>query len=203
MYLICLDLEGIFTPEVWINVAIKTGIDELKLTTRDISDYDVLMKNRLKILKEHNIKLKDIQQIIEDIDLLPGALEFLNWLREKAQIIIISDTFIEFGMPFMRKMGYPTLFCHDLEIDDEGMICNYRLRIRDMKRKTVQAFRKMNFDVIAIGDSFNDTAMLSEATYGILYSPPPNVVNKFPQFPVVNSYSDLKELILQYLNLKK
>ncbi|MHA1229591.1 MAG: bifunctional phosphoserine phosphatase/homoserine phosphotransferase ThrH [Candidatus Helarchaeota archaeon] len=201
MYLVCADLEGIFTPEVWVNVALKTGIEELKLTTRDIPDYDRLMKRRLEILKENNIKLKDIQEIIEEIEPLPGALNFLNWLRENTQIIILSDTFIEFGMPFMRKLGYPTLLCHDLEIDKNGMISNYRLRIKDMKRKTVKAFKEMNYEIIAIGDSYNDTGMLAEATYGILFRPPENVIKEFPDFSVVYSYEELKSLIAKFLKI--
>ena len=198
MFIICLDLEGILTPEIWINVALNTNIAELKLTTRDISDYDVLMKRRLKILKEHNITLKDIQDVIKKMDLLPGALEFINWLREKNQIIILSDTFIEFGMPFLKKLGYPTLFCHDLEINKNGMITNYRLRINDQKRKTIIALNEMNYKTIAVGDSYNDTGMLMAATHGILFNPPPNVIEEFPQFPIVKNYIELKKLILKY-----
>ncbi|MHA1144215.1 MAG: bifunctional phosphoserine phosphatase/homoserine phosphotransferase ThrH [Candidatus Helarchaeota archaeon] len=199
MFIICFDLEGVFTPEVWINVAKETEIDELKLTTRDISDYDALMKQRLKILKEHGITLKNIQDIISKMELLPGAREFLDWIRTITQVLILSDTFIEFGMPFMKKLGYPTLLCHDLEVDEKGMISNYRLRIRDMKRQTVIALKKMNYDVIAIGDSYNDTGMLSEAKHGILFRPPESVIKEFPQFPVVTGYSDLKNLISKYL----
>jgi len=202
MFMICLDLEGIFTPEIWINIAKKTGIEELKLTTRDISDYDELMKNRIRILKERHITLKDIQKIINEMELLPGALDFIEWLRRHTQFLIVSDTFIEFGMLLMKKMNYPTLLCHDLEINNAGMIKNYRIRINDMKRKTVNALLQMNYKVIAIGDSYNDIGMLSDATFGILFRPPPNVVKEFPNFPVANNYSELKKLISEYLDIK-
>ena len=201
MFVVCLDLEGVFTPEVWINVALKTGIDELKLTTRDISDYDVLMKRRLEILKENNISLKEIQNVIESMELLPGAKEFMNWLRSVAQVVILTDSFIEFAMPFMKKLGYPALLCHDLETDKKGMISKYRLRINNMKKQSVIAFNNMNYDVIAVGDSYNDIEMLIEAKYGILFRPPNNVIEEFPQFPVVNEYSGLKKKISEYLGL--
>ncbi|MBD3226829.1 MAG: bifunctional phosphoserine phosphatase/homoserine phosphotransferase ThrH [Candidatus Lokiarchaeota archaeon] len=203
MFMVCLDLEGIFTPEVWIRVALETGIDELKLTTRDISDYDKLMKRRLKILKDHGITLSFIQGIIKKMDLLPGALDFINWLRPRTQFIILSDTFIEFGMPFMEKLGYPTLFCHNLIVDENDIILDYKLRIDNMKEKTVIALRKMKYEVIAIGDSYNDTGMLIKADHGILYNPPPNVIDEFSQFPIANSYSDLKTLISKYLKLSE
>ncbi|MHC1591467.1 MAG: bifunctional phosphoserine phosphatase/homoserine phosphotransferase ThrH [Candidatus Helarchaeales archaeon] len=203
MFIVCFDLEGVFTPEVWISVAEKTGIEELRLTTRDLPDYDMLMKRRLEILREHKITLQDIQSIITSMELLPGAREFSDWIRSVAQVIILSDTFIEFGMPFMKKLGYPTLLCHDLEVDENGMIVNYRLRIRDMKRQTVIAFKNLNYDVIAIGDSYNDTGMLAEATRGILFRPPENVIKEFPAFPVVKSYSELKDLLSKYLSISK
>ncbi len=195
MKIICFDLEGVFTPEVWINVAEATDIKELRLTTRDISDYDVLMKRRIGILKENNITLTDIQNVIAKMDLLPGAKEFMDWVRSIAQVIILSDTFIEFGMHFMKKLGYPTLLCHNLELDDKGMINNYKIRIPDQKKKTVIALKKMNYEVIAAGDSYNDTAMLIEAKCGILFRPPQNVIDEFPQFPVANDYIRFKELI--------
>lgn len=201
MFIVCLDLEGVFTPEVWINVALKTGIEELKLTTRDISDYDVLMKRRLKILEENGITLKDIQNVIESMELLPRAKEFMDWLRSVTQVIILTDSFIEFAIPFIKKLGYPTLLCHDLVIDEKGMISNYRLRIQNMKKESVLAFKNMNYDVIAVGDSYNDTEMLIEAKQGILFRPPKNVIEEFPQFPVVNEYSELKKKISEYLGL--
>ena len=203
MHMICLDMEGVLTPEIWISVAKETGIDELKLTTRDISDYNVLMKNRLKILKDHNISLHDIQATIHKMDLLPGAKEFMDWLRSVSQVLILSDTFIEFGQPFMEKLGFPTLLCHNLEVDNHGMISDYKLRIEDQKKKTVQAFKQMNYDIIAAGDSYNDTAMLQEASNGILFRPPQNVIEEFPQFPVVNDYRDLKALISKYIGIEK
>ncbi|TFF90626.1 MAG: bifunctional phosphoserine phosphatase/homoserine phosphotransferase ThrH [Promethearchaeota archaeon] len=203
MFMVCLDLEGIFTPEVWIGVALKTGIDELKLTTRDISDYDKLMKKRLKILKAHDIKLGFIQDVIKKMEILPGALDFINWLRPKTQLIILSDTFIEFGMPFMEKLGYPTLLCHNLIVDKNDIILDYELRIENMKEKTVIALKKMNYDVIAVGDSYNDTGMLTTADYGILYNPPQKVINEFSQFPIAKDYSELKALISKYLKSNK
>ena len=199
MYLVCFDLEGVFTPEVWIAVSKATNIEELKLTTRDISDYDLLMKNRIKLLKKNQITLKDIQEIISNMDLLPGARDFLNNIRSKVQTIIITDSFLEFVKPFMEKLDNPLCFCHDLETDDEGMIKNYRIRISDMKQKTIQALKMLNYDVIVAGDSFNDISMLAEAKYGILFRPPPKIIEKYPQFPVTQTYSELKELILSYL----
>jgi len=199
--MVCLDLEGILTPEVWINVALKTGIEELKLTTRDISDYDVLMKRRLEILKENNITLKTIQDVISKMDLLDGAREFLDWLRSVSQVIVLTDSFIEFAMPLMKKLGYPAVLCHDLETDNGGMIANYKLRINNMKLKSVQAFKNMKYETIAVGDSYNDIEMLKESKHGILFRPPENVIKEYPQFPVVTDYSELKKLISQYLGL--
>ena len=201
MFMVCLDLEGILTPEVWINVALKTGIEKLKLTTRDISDYDVLMKRRLEILRKNNITLKDIQEVISRMDLLEGAREFLDWLRSVTQVIILTDSFIEFAMPLMKKLGYPALLCHDLEIDNAGMIINYKLRINEMKLKSVQAFKNMKYETIAVGDSYNDIEMLKEAKHGILFRPPENVMKEYPQFPVVTDYSALKKIMKKYLGL--
>jgi phosphoserine/homoserine phosphotransferase len=199
MYIVCFDLEGVFTPEVWIAVSKATGIDELKLTTRDISDYDVLMKGRIAILKKNNITLKDIQEIISKMDLLPGAKEFLDYIRSVAQIVIVTDSFIDFVMPFMKKLGFPMCFCHNLEVNEEGIITDYKIRISEMKKKTVLAFKKLNFEVIAAGDSYNDVSMLLEAKHGILFRPPKNVVEQFPELPVVNEYDELKDLISKYL----
>ncbi len=160
MHIVCFDLEGVFTPEVWIAVSKATGIDELKLTTRDISDYDVLMHKRIALLKKNKITLKDIQDIISKMDLLPGAKEFLDYVRSVAQVVIVTDSFIEFVVPFMKKLGFPTCFCHNLEVNEEGMITDYKIRIIEMKKKTVLAFKKLNFEVIAAGDSYNDVSML-------------------------------------------
>ena len=192
MEIACLDLEGVLIPEVWINVAERTGIEELKLTTRDIADYDELMTYRLKILDKHNLKLPDIQEVIATLTPLDGALECLNWLRERFQVIILSDTFYQFASPFMRQLGWPTLFCHYLEVDDDGTVSNYRLRMPDQKRASVEALRSVNFRTIATGDSYNDTTMLGAADAGILFCPPDNVVKEFPQFPVTRSYDELK-----------
>lgn len=192
MEIICSDLEGVFVPEIWINVAKKTGIEELKLTTRDIPDYDVLMKRRLKILDERGLKLSDITDVIATMDPLPGAKEFMDWLRSVSQLIVVSDTFLEFAGPLMKKLGMPTLFCHNLEIDDRGFVRGYTLRQPDAKRKTVQALKGLNYRVVAFGDSYNDVNMLKEADKGFLFCPPQNVIDEFPQFPVTLEYDDLK-----------
>ncbi len=195
MHIVCSDLEGVFVPEIWINVAQKTGIEELKLTTRDISDYDVLMHKRLAILKENSLKLKDIQDVIETMEPLPGALEFLNWLRAKTQVIIVSDTFVQFAGPLMKKLGYPTLFCHTLEISNHNIIQGYRLRQKNGKQKTVQAMRTLKYNIVAMGDSYNDIDMLKEADEGILFCPPKNVMEEFPEFPVALTYEQLKQML--------
>lgn len=195
MYIVCSDLEGVFVPEVWINVSKKTGIEELKLTTRDISDYDVLMRKRLSILEQYNLTLHDIQHVISSIDPLPGAREFINWLRSVTQLIVVSDTFVEFADPLMEKLGRPTLFCHHLTVNKDGMIINYNLRQKDGKKKVVEAMQSLNYKVIAIGDSYNDISMLKQADLGILYRPPSNVIADYPDLPVVNSYSELKRII--------
>ncbi len=191
--LACLDLEGVLIPEIWISFAEKTGIEELRLTTRDIPDYDVLMKKRLKILGEHNLKLKDIQEVIATLKPLEGAEKFLNWLKGEFQVIILSDTFYEFAQPLMKQLGFPCLFCHSLEMDPEGKIVNYKLRLKDQKTKAVKALQELNFKVIAAGDSYNDTGMLQQANHGILFKPPQNVIQEFPQFPVTQSYQELQQ----------
>jgi len=201
MYIVCFDLEGVFTPEVWIAVSKATGIDDLKLTTRDISDYDVLMKNRIAILQKNNITLKRIQEIISDMDLLLGAKEFLDFIRSVAQVVIVTDSFIEFVIPFMKKLGFPLCFCHNLETNEEGVITDYKIRTSEMKKKTVLALKQLNYEVIAAGDSYNDVSMLKEAKHGILFRPPKNVVEQFPELPVVSEYEELKVLILKYLEL--
>ncbi|MFQ5449941.1 MAG: bifunctional phosphoserine phosphatase/homoserine phosphotransferase ThrH [Nitrospinaceae bacterium] len=191
----CLDLEGVLVPEVWIAFAEKTGIEKLRLTTRDIPDYDVLMRGRLKILEENNLKLADIQEVIAGIAPLPGALEFLRWLKSEFQVIILSDTFYEFAGPLMAQLDYPTLFCHSLVVDPKGRITDYRLRISDGKIKAVEALKGLNFQVIAAGDSYNDTGMLQKAHAGILFRPPDNVVREFPQFRVTRTYEELREAL--------
>nr|WP_027359382.1 bifunctional phosphoserine phosphatase/homoserine phosphotransferase ThrH [Desulforegula conservatrix] len=196
MNLICSDLEGVFIPEIWINVALRTGIEELKLTTRDISDYDVLMKRRLQILDANNLKLKDIMDVIAGVDPLEGAVEFVEWLRSNYQLIVVSDTFDQFAQPLMKKMGWPTIFCHTLLVDETGRVTGYKLRQADAKRKTVNALRSLDYRVVAFGDSYNDIGMLQAADQGILFSPPDNVVAEYPEFPVTRNYDELKKLIL-------
>ncbi len=193
MELACLDLEGVLIPEIWIAFAEKTGIEELKATTRDIPDYDVLMKQRLRILDEHGYGLPAIQEVIGELDPIPGAKEFLDWLRTKYQVVILSDTFYEFAMPLMAKLGYPALLCHKLEVNEEGRITNYLLRQRDPKRQSVRAFQLLNYRVVAAGDSYNDTTMLKQAEAGILFKSPQNVIDEFPQFPAVHEYEELKQ----------
>ena len=197
MVVTCLDLEGVLVPEIWIAFAEKTGIEKLRLTTRDIPDYDELMRGRLKILDENNLKLADIQEVIGGIAPLPGAKEFLSWLESEFQVIILSDTFSQFAGPLMEQLGYPTLFCHDLVVDEAGRIANYRLRIPDAKTKAVSALKGLNLKVIAAGDSYNDTGMLKEADVGILFRAPENVVKEFPQFPVTRTYEEFKTAIIE------
>lgn len=193
MEIACLDLEGVLIPEIWINFAEKTGIEALKATTRDEPDYDVLMRQRLNILEQHGYGLPDIQAVISELSPMEGALEFLNWLRERFQVVILSDTFYEFGMPFMKQLGYPTLLCHKLETDAAGKVVNYKLRQANPKRQAVIGFHSMYYRTIAAGDSYNDTTMLAEADAGILFKAPANVIAEFPQFPAVHEYEDLKK----------
>jgi phosphoserine/homoserine phosphotransferase len=193
MDLACLDLEGVLVPEIWINVAERTGIAGLRRTTRDEPDYDKLMRQRIEILDRHDLKLPDIQAVIATMDPLEGAAGFLDWLRDRFQVVILSDTFEQFSKPLMRKLGHPTLFCNSLEVDDGGRIGGYRLRQKDGKRRAVEALRGLSFRVIAAGDSYNDTTMLAAADRGILFRPPENVVREFPQFPVTRTYEELRE----------
>lgn len=193
MEIAALDLEGVLVPEIWIDFAEKTGIDALKATTRDISDYDVLMRQRLDLLAQHNLGLPDIQEVIATMSPLPGAPEFVDWLRQRFQVVILSDTFYEFSQPLMAQLGFPTLFCHRLVADESGKIVDYKLRQADPKRQCVKAFHQLNFRVIASGDSYNDTTMLSEADSGILFRAPQNVTEEFPQYPAVTRYEDLKK----------
>jgi phosphoserine/homoserine phosphotransferase len=192
----CLDLEGVLVPEIWINVAERTGIPELRRTTRDEPDYDVLMQQRIAILARHDLGLPDIQRVIAGMKPLPGAEAFLDWLRERVPVVILSDTFVEFAAPLMRQLGHPTLLCHSLEVDGRGRITGYRIRLADQKRLAVKAFRQLNLRVIAAGDSYNDTAMLAEADAGILFRPPDNVIAEFPQFPVTRDYDELRRAFL-------
>ena len=198
--LACLDLEGVLLPEIWIKFAEKTGIEELKLTTRDIPDYDQLMMGRLAILKKHNLKLQDIQDVIEALSPLDGACDFLQWLKSEFQVIILSDTFYEFAQPLMKKLDYPTLFCHKLITDDAGSIVNYELRQSDQKTKAVKALQGLNFQVISAGDSYNDTGMLQQADAGILFCPPEKVIQEFPQFPVTRNYNEFQ---IAFIRAKK
>ncbi len=191
MQIACLDLEGVLVPEIWINVAERTGIKELRATTRDVPDYDALMRQRLRILDEHHLKLADIQQVIAGMGPLPGANDFLDRLRKKFQVIILSDTFYDFAAPLMEQLGHPTLLCHRLKIDAAGRVADYHLRMPDQKREAVKALHYLKFKVIAAGDSYNDTAMLAEADAGILFCPPKNVIAEFPQFPVTTTYDEL------------
>jgi phosphoserine/homoserine phosphotransferase len=190
--LACLDLEGVLIPEIWINVAEKTGIADLRLTTRDMPDYGALMKRRLGILDEYKLRLADIQSVIAMMRPLEGAGEFIAWLRERCQVIIVSDTFSEFALPLMRQLGYPTIFCNRLEVDTAGRIVNYHLRQPDQKRASVLALKSLQFRVLATGDAYNDTSMLGAADAGVFFRPPQNVAKEFPQFPVVHTYAELK-----------
>lgn len=201
MDIVCSDLEGIFTPEIWINVAEITGIDELRLTTRDISDYDVLMQKRLNILEQNHLKLQDIQAVIGAMQPLEGALDFLNWLRSRTPVIIVSDTYMEFAGPLMQKLGWPTLFCNTLSVAPGGAITGYNLRQPDGKQKVARALKSLNYSVTGIGDSYNDITMLKAADSAILFRPPEPVKNEFPQFPVAYNYAELKEVLKEKLEV--
>ena len=193
------DLEGVLVPEIWIAFAEKTGIEQLRLTTRDISDYDQLMQMRLKILKERNLRLQDIQDVIATISPLPGAGSFVDWIRARSQFVILSDTFYEFAKPLMAKLGYPTIFCHSLEVDCDGTITGYRLRLDQSKRKAISAFHELHFQTMAMGDSYNDIAMLERADTGLLFDPPDNVVDDHPALPVVRNYCEARAVIEEWL----
>jgi phosphoserine/homoserine phosphotransferase len=198
--LACLDLEGVLLPEIWVKFAEKTGIDELKVTTREIPDYDQLMQSRLKILENHNLKIHDIQDVVASLSPLTGAVEFLKWLKSEFQVIILSDTYYEFVGPLMKQLDYPTLFCHSLIIDENGLIKDYKLRQNDQKTKAVKALQSLNLKVISAGDSYNDIGMLKQANGGILFCPPENVIQEFPQFPVARDYENFKKLFLETRN---
>ena len=188
----CLDLEGVLVPEIWINVALKTGIDELKITTREMPDYVALMTRRLAILDQHKLTIHDIQGVIDKMGPLEGAVDFVAWLRERCQVIILSDTFYQFAQPLMRQLGFPTLFCNQLEIDQAGRIVNYHMRMQNQKKHSVAAFKSLNFHVLAAGDAYNDTAMLGEAHAGFFFRPPDHLPNEFPKFPVTRTYGELQ-----------
>lgn len=192
MEIACLDLEGVLIPEIWIAFAEKTGIEELKRTTRDEPNYDTLMQYRLNILDQHGLGINEIQEVIATLEPLPGAIEFVNWLRERFQVVILSDTFYQFAQPLMRQLGFPTLLCHNLEIADDGRVVNYHLRQANPKRQAIVGFKSLYYRTIAAGDSYNDTTMLAEADAGILFHAPDNVIAEFPQFPAVHNFDALK-----------
>lgn len=197
MELACLDLEGVLIPEIWIKFAEKTGIESLKATTRDIPDYDELMTMRLAELDKHNLGLNEIQEVISTLSPLDGAQEFVNWLRERFQVIILSDTFYEFAGPLMKQLGYPTLLCHKLTVNEAGKVVDYNIRQANPKRQSIVALKSLYYRTIAAGDSYNDTTMLAEADAGILFKSPQNVIEEFPQYPAVHTYDDLKKEFLK------
>ena len=192
--IVSLDLEGVLVPEIWIAVAEKTGIDALRRTTRDEPDYDLLMRSRLDIMRQNNLKLSDIQDVIASLSPLEGAKGFLDELRAQTQVVILSDTFVQFANPLMRQLDWPAIFCNHLEVSDD-VVVNYHLRQPDQKRQSVVAFKSLNFEVIAAGDSYNDTSMLTEANHGILFRAPENIQSEFPQFPAVTEFNELMRLI--------
>jgi phosphoserine/homoserine phosphotransferase len=197
LQIVCLDLEGVLIPEIWIEFSERADIPELSKTTRDEPDYDKLMRGRIEILNREGLGLPDIQKVVDGMRPLEGAREFLDWLRGYCQVVILSDTYYQFAAPLMRQLGYPTLFCHELIVDDAGRVRDYRLRLRDQKRESVRAFRELEFHTIAAGDSYNDTSMLAEAHAGILFRPPAVVSAEFPQFPVTKSYDELRAEIIK------
>jgi phosphoserine / homoserine phosphotransferase len=199
MYVICSDLEGVFVPEIWINVSRQTGIEELRLTTRDVSDYDVLMKRRLELLSQHKLTLYDVQKVISLLKPLPGAVEFVDWARSCTQLIVVSDTFIEFAGPLLRQLGRPTLLCHHLTTDGNGNIVNYNLRQKDGKKKVVESLQSLNYKVIAIGDSYNDLNMLRQAELGILFNAPRNIIDENRDLMVIESFDALREFIAKLI----
>ena len=200
MEIACLDLEGVLIPEIWIAFAEKTGIEALKRTTRDEPDYDVLMRYRLDILEQNGLGLNEIQEVIATLSPLDGAKDFVDWLRERFQVVILSDTFYEFAQPLMRQLGFPTLLCHKLDVDDSGKVTDYKLRQANPKRQAVVGFKSMYYRTIAAGDSYNDTTMLAEADAGILFHAPQNVIDEFPQFPAVQDFESLKKEFIKASN---
>ena len=200
--IVCLDLEGVLVPEIWINVALKTGIEELKITTREMPDYDALMTRRLAILDQHKLTIHDIQRVIDKMGPLEGANDFVAWLRERCQTIILSDTFYQFAHPLMRQLGFPTLFCNQLETDEAGRIVSYHMRMPNQKKHSVVALKSLNFHVLAAGDAYNDTAMLGEAHAGFFFCPPDHLPKEFPQFPVTRTYGELQTHFAQAGNFR-
>ena len=199
--IVCLDLEGVLVPEIWINVALKTGIEELKITTREMPDYDKLMRQRLAILDRNNLKIGDIQEVIGTMGPMEGAPEFIHWLHDRCQVIILSDTFYQFAFPLMKQLSFPTLFCNQLEIDAVGRIANYHMRMQNQKKHSVAAFKSLNFFTMAAGDAYNDTAMLGEADAGFFFRPPDHLPKEFPQFPVTHTYGELQDRLAKAGNL--
>lgn len=197
MHVVCLDLEGVLVPEIWIGLAENTGIESLRATTRDVADYDQLMRQRLDLLDARGMGFAELRQVAESLEPLDGAREFLDWLRERCQVVILSDTFYELAGTLMQKLGWPTLFCHRLEVDGNGRISGYRLRQAQPKKAAVRALRALNFQVLAVGDSYNDLDMLAEADAGILFRPPDNVVRDAPDYPVTRDYDALKAALVQ------
>lgn len=197
MEIVCLDLEGVLVPEIWINFAEITGIEELRATTRDMPDYRKLMNQRLKYLEKHQLGLPDIQAVVDRMNPIEGARDFLDQLREKFQVVILSDTFYEFASPLIAQLGWPTLFCNRLEIGSGGRVVDYHIRQQDPKRKSVQALASLNYRIMAVGDSYNDVSMLEEAAAGFLFRPPQQVIDEFPQYPVTTEYGELRKLIDQ------
>lgn len=198
MKITCLDFEGVLIPEIWVGLAERTGIAELRVTTRDIADYDELMCYRLKICDQHGLKMQDIHAVVDTMEPLEGATEFLQWLREQSEVIILSDTFREFVSPLLRKLQHPTIFCHSLKLDSEGRIVNYLLRQKDQKRHAVNALRNLNYQVLAAGDSYNDISMLEAAHQGIFFRPTEKITQEYPQFPVTHQYNELKQEFLRH-----
>lgn len=190
-FIACLDLEGVLVPEIWIEFSKKTGIKELQATTRDISDYSELMKMRLDVCAKNQLRINDIQEVIAQMSPLPGAKEFLYGLKQRFQVVILSDTFYQFAEPLMKQLDYPTLFCHNLVIDDAGRINDFKLRMNDQKRASVKAFKALNFKVLSAGDSYNDISMLLESDKGVLFCPPQNIIDEYPQLTVSSNYTEL------------
>lgn len=201
--IVCLDLEGVLVPEIWINVALKTGIEELRITTREMPDYDALMKRRIAILDQHKLTIADIQEVIARMGPLEGAGDFVAWLRERCQVVILSDTFYQFALPLMRQLGFPTLLCNQLEIDAKGKIVAHHMRMQNQKKHSVAAFKALNFFTMAAGDAYNDTAMLGEADAGFFFRPPDHLPKEFPQFPVTQTYEELQDKFAEAGHLER
>ena len=200
MDIVCLDMEGVLVPEIWINVAERTGIEELKITTRDEPDYDKLMAGRIKILEEHNLKLKDIQDVISQMGPMEGALSFLDSLRSMTQVVILSDTFSEFANPLMRQLNWPTIWCNSLEVDEDNRIIRHRMRLHDGKKKAIQALKALNYRTFAAGDSYNDLTMIQEADGGCLFRAPKNILEQYPHLQIAETYDEFLEIIKEFLD---